>query len=148
MSNTKVIEILNKVLINDDDLKELLAEAAWGGGDPAIYDTWAEQDVEFPYVIITYNFPVGNHWAKKSGIFNVDIFTKGNSSVEAEKIKERIAELWDRKQFSSDESGPGIRPYLDVDGIIPEDTPEIVHWNMQFNIVFWRKAFIGHLTDT
>ena len=141
MSDTKVIEVLNKILINDDTLKGLLAD----DDGPAIYDTWGEQDTPFPYIIITYRFPVGNHWAKKSGVCNVDIFTKGNSSIEAENIKERVAELWDRQKFSSDESGPAIRPYLDVDGIIPEDTPEVVHWNMEFSVIWWRQAFIRQL---
>jgi len=145
---SKVIEVLNKVLIDDTTLKELLAEAAWGDGDPAIYDNWAEQDVALPYIVVRYNFPVGNHWAKKQGFADVDIFSKGNSSTEAENIKERVAELWDMQRFKSDESGPGIRPHLEIDGPIPEDTPGMVHWNMGFNIIFWRKSFIGQLTGT
>lgn len=142
MSDTKVIEVLNKVLINDVILKGLLAD----DDGPAIYDTWGDQNTPFPYIIITYSFPKGNHWAKKSGVCNVDIFTKGNSSIPAQTIKEKVEELWDRQLFSSDESGPAIRPYLEADGIIPEDTPEVVHWNMEFNIVYWRKAFISQLT--
>jgi len=142
---SKVIEVLNKVLIDNDPLKAMLASAIFDEDAPAIYDSWAEQDVKFPYIVITYRFPAGDHWAKKSGIANVDIFTKGNSSVEAENIKERVMKLWDRRRFESEESGPAIRVYSNSDGVIPEDTPNVVHWNIEFNVVFWRKAFISQL---
>lgn len=143
MSDTKVIEILNGILINDDELGAMLAENSFG--DPAIYDSWAEQDVKFNYMIITYRFPAGDHWAKKSGVCNVDIFTKGPSTIEAENIKEKVMELWDRKRFSSDESGPAIRLYSNVDGVIPEDSPSVCHWNVEFSVIFWRQKFISQL---
>ena len=142
---SKVIEVLNKVLIDDDLLKAMLASAIFDEDAPAIYDTWAEQDVKFPYMVVTYRFPTGNHWAKKSGIANVDIFTEGSSTIEAEKIKDRVMELWDRRRFVSEESGPAIRLYSNSDGVMPEDTPNVVHWNIEFNVVFWRKEFISQL---
>ena len=144
MSDTKVIEAINKVLINDSVLEGMLAKADFDKTVPAVYDSWAERDVEFPYIVNTYRFPGGDHWAKKSGNLNSDIFTRGNSSVEAENIKERVIELLDRRIFESDESGP-IRVYLNMDSIMPEDTPEVVHWNIEFNVVFWRKKFISQL---
>jgi len=142
---SRVIEVVNGILIDDPILKDMLAEADFDETVPAVYSDWAERDVKFPYLVVTYRFPAGDHWAKKSGIINVDIFTKGNSSIEAENIKNRVMELWDRKRFESDESGPAIRLYSNSDGVIPEDTPEVVHWNIEFNVVFWRKAFISQL---
>ena len=144
MSDTKVIEVINKIMINDSTLKGMLARADFDETAPAIYDIWAERDVKFPYIINTYRFPEGNHWAKKSGVLNSDIFTKGNSSIEAESIKDRVIFLLDRRIFESDESG-SIRVYLNMDGVMPEDTPEVVHWNIEFSVVFWRKKFISQL---
>lgn len=143
---SRVIEVVNGVLIDDPILKGMLAGADFDETVPAVYSDWAERDVKFPYVVNIYRFPIGNHWAKKSGILNSDIFTKGNSSIEAENIKGKIIELLDRKIFVSDESGP-IRVYLNIDSIIPEDTPGVCHWNIEFNVVFWRKKFINQLVS-
>lgn len=138
----KVITTINNVLIENEVLAEKLALTSWD--KPAIFDNWGEKDVKFNYIIASYQFYSGNHYAKSDSIFNADIFTKGPSTIEAEDIKNIIINLLDRQIFESDESGP-IRLYLNSDMIIPEDTHDVVHWNVEFRIVFWRKSFIMQL---
>jgi len=143
MSETKVIDVVNQALINDAELKAMVAKTTLD--EPAIYENWSERETVFPYVVLRWEFYEGNHWAKRDTILNVDIFTKGQSDIEAENIKTRVIEILDRQKFQSDESGQ-IRVYLGSDFPIIEDVPDVVHWNITFQVKFWRKHFIGHLT--
>jgi len=138
----KVITKVYEVWAEDDILKGMLTKNSFG--EPAISDRWVENSSVFPYICYRWEFGEGDHWAKRDCNLVVDLFDKGSSSVNAEDIRNRLIEITDRKQFESEESGP-IRLYLNSDVIVPEDDPEIVHWNIVFRVIFWRKAFISQL---
>jgi len=137
-----VIGTVNNVLIEDSSLASLLSQTSWG--KPAVYESWAERKAKYPYVVLSWRFTPGIHWARRDGYLAVDIFTKGSSSVEAENIRNRIIELLDKRLFSADESGQ-IRCYLNDDMVVSDEDPEVCHWNMEFNVIFWRKEFIENL---
>jgi len=134
----RVTEKIAKTLING---LSGLAKTSWGA--TAVYQSWAERESVFPYIVISCNFREGIHWAQRNGTLTIDIFTKGNSVIEAEGIRNDIAELLDRQLFDTDEGGR-IRCYFDNDGIIP-DEPEICHLTMDFTIKYWRNEFIINL---
>ncbi|MHA1302193.1 MAG: hypothetical protein ACTSPI_00635 [Candidatus Heimdallarchaeaceae archaeon] len=138
----KVISTINNILIEDSVLEAKLSKTSWGA--VAIYESWAERESKYPYVVLSWRFIPGDHWAKREGYLTCDIFTKGSSSIEAEDIKDRIVELLDKRLFSADESGK-IRCYLNNDMIIPDEEPDICHWNIEFSVIYWRKAFIESL---
>jgi hypothetical protein len=140
----KVITAIAQVWMNDDTLKELLSETPEGYA--SIHDRWVEPSSKFPYLCYRWEMNEGDHWAKRDNNLVVDIFDKGSSSINIENIRNRIIEITDRKQFESDESGP-IRLYLGGDVIVPEDDNEVVHWNITFRVIFWRKDFISKLID-
>jgi len=139
---TKTVEVINKIAINDPLLIAMVAKASWGAA--AIYDDWQEMENKYPCIVITWSTAEGNHWGRRDSLVDFDIFTQGNSGVIAEDIKDRIIELYDQQIFESDESGP-IRMYLGSDFKTPEDTPKIIHWNVQFKAIHWRKSFISQM---
>lgn len=139
----KVITAINLALINDSELGNLVGKNSFG--DVAIYDNWAEEEREFPYVVLSWAFDESYHWGRRKGLLEVDIFTRGSSSVEAENIRDRIVEILDRQKFESEQSGK-ISCYLADENIIP-DIPDVTHWKVRFDIYFWRKGFINKLLN-
>lgn len=133
-----VVTTINQVLINDGTLGAMLSKTTWNKS--AVYENWAEKEVKFPYVVVRWESVPGNHWAKRVSMLYVDIIGEGNSSIEVENIKNRIIGLLDMQRFESDESGQ-IRVYLGGDYNYPEDTPEVIHWNLDFEVIWWRKDF-------
>jgi len=137
----KVITTVNQALIDDAGLAALLSKNSFG--DSAVYESWAERESTFPYIVLHWNIYRTEHWAKKDGELDVDIFTPGPSTILAENIQTRVEEVLDRQLFESNESGP-IRVYLNNATIVP-DEEEVVHMIISFSILFWRKEFIQQL---
>jgi len=135
----RVTEKIAKTLING---LSGLAVTSWG--TMAVYQSWAERESVFPYIVLTWTFREGIHWGRRDGTLIIDIFTKGNSIIEAEGIRNDIVELLDRQIFDTDEGGR-VRCYFDNDGIIPDENPEVCHLSMDFTVRFWRKWFIEKL---
>lgn len=143
----KPIDAINQVLYNDSTLAGLLGKDSFGNS--AVYDSWGEQDREFPYIIITYSFNSSYHFGRREGHLIVDIFTRGADSRKAENIKDRVVILLDKQRLKSDSSGK-ISLYLTNEDVLPEpeDTSDIIHWKVRFDFYFWRKTFINNLVNT
>ena len=114
-------------------------------GMPAVFQTWAEPDTPFPYVVFRISDIA-------SGIGEADVYTlhywdyEGGHPGTAKAISWRIVELFDRQRLTHPDF-EAIRCNLDTRGLIPEDTSGIVHLAHQFSVIAWREKFIEKLLE-
>ena len=141
-----VITTIYNTLQQDEALGLLLANSSIDNTKKAIYDEWADWETNFPYMVLSFSFSEGNHWAKNETILNIDIFTMSNT-VLAEEIKELCILAIDRKIFTDQSDGAHIRVYYNRDGFIVEPDDNITHWNLEFSLHHWRNNFIKHLEN-
>lgn len=139
-----VITTLYTTLESDERIGALLGQSTIDPTKKAIYDEWADNYTNFPYMVLSFSFTSGDHWGKNITTLNIDIFTEGDT-VKAEDIKEACIFAIDRKTVQDPHDGAYIRCYYDTDAIISEPTPNITHWNMVFTLHHWRNEFIRHL---
>ena len=131
-------------LATDEALQALLAVSTINPDKPAIYEIWAPQDTPMPYINLSYSTSEANHWAKRNTAFYVDIFSD-QDSTQAEAIKNRVLKILDRQRIQL-ENDHKARVYSDRDGMVTEPAPGVVHWEMTFSLIYWRKTFIEHLS--
>lgn len=134
-------------LASDSVLTAMLAEKPREIGiGPAIYETWAPQNAEMPYINLSFSFSPGQDLAKRTGMLLVDIFTDGYDTRTTEAIQRRIIELLDIQIINDAEDGP-IRLYLANENEIPEPEESISHWNVSFTVIYFRKSFLAQFEN-
>lgn len=140
-----VINVIYGLLSKDDDLTSMLSKSVISGAEdkPAIYDTYPGQEAAMPYVLCDWYFPPSNnHWAQVNATLNVNVYVDNADTVTAEKIKERIAIILSWRMVRTETEG-NIRIYPgNSDGIIPDEEPHVIHWNIDFEVKFWRQRLI------
>jgi hypothetical protein len=142
-----IITAIYNHLVNDTRLDSLLTRSSLDPTKPAIYDEWATNETNLPYLCLS--FSLGNseiHFAKQETLLNIDIFTETNSIL-AEDIKEACIFALDRQTIIDDSDGAFIRCYYNRDGQITEPADGITHWNIEISLHHWRNSFIQHLID-
>ena len=128
----------------DERLRELLAQSSINPSKKAIYEELAESETTFPYMVLSFSFGLGDHYAKNESILNIDIFSYSNS-VQAEDIKEACIFALDRQTIVDTTDGAYIRCYYNRDGIIVEPTENVTHWNLEIALHHWRNGLINKL---
>lgn len=141
--------VIYDLLANNQELKARLANSFIAGaeGSPAIYDRWPANDAEMPYIVHSWRFPPGDTWGQVSAQLQLDIFTSNGDTLEAEEIKEICvrALAWE-KMITPNEGHISI--YLGgFDEELPEPEPEIVHWQVDFLVKYWRQQLIAAVTQ-
>lgn len=134
-------------LANDPALNNLLARSNIEGMEeaPAIYERWAAEGTPFPFINLIWTFGESSaHWVKREGVLTVDIFTGGADSTQNEAIQRRIVELLDHEQTIDPEDGR-IETYYQGELDTPEDTPNVIHWSLDFRVDHWRESFINYI---
>ena len=136
-------DTIYQLLANDPNLAAMLAEKPDEmGGGPAIYEQWAAPDTDMPYINLTYSFGPGEGLFKRQGSLDVDIFVRGNDSVQIERIANQVVNILDIQQPRDPDDGP-FRIYLEGEAEIPEDDATVIHWNLTFDLYTWRVRFIS-----
>ena len=139
-------DTIYKILSEDTSLAAMLAEKPDEmGGGPAIYERWAAPGTAMPYVNLTYSFEPSEGLFKRKGTLDVDIFARGNDTVQIERIANQIVLLLDICHPTDPDDGP-IRVYLNSEDEIPEDDETVIHWNLNFDLFTWRARFIAEFT--
>lgn len=136
-----IITAIHDKLSSYEPLTSLLAKI---DDQPAIYDRWAVPNAPMPRINFRLSSAAGNHWARRDSTLYVDIWAPGPSSTTAENIRNQVIAALDRQRLQ----GTGFdaaRLALESDGIVEEDNPSIVHWNIQFSLRYWRTSFIAQL---
>jgi hypothetical protein len=89
---------------------------------------------------LTYNTVEADHWGKRDTTLLVDIFTNSDSTV-TEAIKNRVITILDRQKLTL-EGDHIARIHSDNEMQILEDTSLVLHWEIEFSILYWRKNWI------
>lgn len=131
--------IYNKV-INDDDLTLLLASDPITNA-PAIYETWAHESAQMPYIVQTHEHRQGNHFAKVDALAIFDIFTD-EGTINAEVIRNELLKVFDQESIEVENEGAARFYYNRDQEITGEPEAEIVHWQIVFDVQYWRKNWI------
>lgn len=137
-----VVGTIRNTLIADTELAALLAKTP--DGSPAVYRNWVATSAR-PYISLIYQTMRSSHYARRRGPLDIDIFTDGPSTVRAEQIRDRVVFLLDRTILLSMSAPDLLRLYLNTDGEVPTQRPEIAHWNVQLEVHYWRQAFVEEL---
>ncbi|MGN7485353.1 hypothetical protein ACTHPB_27925 [Priestia megaterium] len=141
-----VITTLFNTLSGDLDLRALLAAHSLAPDFPAIYDRWATEDIPMPYIVLSYGFEAGDVTSKMDSSVVMDIFTAGNSTIMAENIRDRLREMLDHNIIFSEGEGP-IRTHYLRDGNIQEPEDDVVHWMIEFRVIYWDASLINAINQ-
>jgi hypothetical protein len=142
-------EIYN-ILVNNADLNSRLARSNIKGLEalPAIYDSWPDENAKMPYMVLSWRFPQGaNHWAQVAALVDIDIFTNEQDTQEAEAIKDICLEALAWQRIRTETEGIISIYWGGTDGELQEPEPQIVHWNVNFLVKFWRQKMIAAITN-
>ncbi len=124
---------LYTTLTADDTLKTAM------GGSVRLYPVWAVPDAEFPYLVHRIDMRAGEIFPERIGTYLLDIWSNSPSASEILAIRKRIIELLDELQFNTTEV-KNVKVKLETDGFIGEDTSDIWHYAMMFNLSLWRQS--------
>ena len=124
---------LYTILTADDTLKTAM------GGSVSLYPVWAVPDAEFPYLVHRIDMRAGDIFPERIGTYLLDIWSDSPSASEILAIRKCLVELLDELEFNTTEV-KNVKVKLETDGFIPEDTPDIWHYAMQFNLSLWRQS--------
>lgn len=141
-----VISTLFNILSSDSDLRALLATHSLAPDYPAIYDRWALEDVPTPYMVLSYGFAAGDTPTKSDSSVIMDIFTAGSSTIMAETIRDRLRAMLDYNVFFSEGEGH-IRTHYLRDGNVPEPEDDVVHWMIEFQVIYWDAGLINAINQ-
>lgn len=141
-----VITTFFNILSSDKSIRGLLAAHNIAPNYPAIYDRWAIEDIPMPYMVLSYSFQTGDVPTKNDGSLLIDIFTAGNSSIVAESIRDRLIEILEYNTFFSEGEGT-VRTHYLRDGNVPEPEDDVVHWMIEFRVIFWDASIINAINQ-
>lgn len=141
-------EIYN-LLAADNTLNGMLARSVIRGAEdlPAVYDTWPGDNAKMPYIICSWRFPEGAHWAQVAANLDLDIYTNSGDTTEAETIKNQCLKVLVWQRIQNDTEGHISVYFGGNDEELPEPEPEITHWNVNFLVKFWRQGLIAAVTN-
>lgn len=131
-------------LTADDELAQLLASDPLTNA-PAIYEQWANEATSMPYIVQTHESRQGFHFARIDALVFFDIFTD-QGTINAEVIRNRILKLLDMLSIEV-ENGNTARFYYNRDQNIGDPETQIVHWQLVFDVAYWRKNWIEYSND-
>jgi hypothetical protein len=137
-----IVTAIYRELTADPELITLLATDPLTSA-PAVYETWAHEMAAMPYIVQTHEQRQGNHFAKTDALAIFDIFTD-QGTINAEVIRNELLKVFDYNSIEV-ENGNQARFYYNRDQEITGD-PEanIVHWQIVFDVSYWRKNWITY----
>lgn len=124
-----VLAYFNTVLSNDAVLKSLLSDY---GGEPAIAFKNAPEDMVMPYMVTSSASNVAeDNYITDRMLYNVDIYVDNNDIVTADAISKRVIELLSNTRLPAN---VGTTVWKELEIILPEDDPSIIHYHLQFGL--------------
>lgn len=136
-----VITTMFNILSSDQDLRSLLGRHSLAPDYAAIYDRWVIEDAPMPYIVLSWGFQVGDTPTKMDSSIVMDIFTNGSSTIMAETIRDRLRALLDENVFFSEGEGT-VRTHYLRDGNVQEPEDDVVHWMIEFRVIYWDASLI------
>jgi len=129
-----LITYVYNLLTNDAPLKEIM-------GDPIrLALTWAPPDFSFPYLVhrIDIRKEPGTHVIRKAAYY-LDIWSDSPNADEILLIRERLIQVLDELNFSTDDVSQAHIEILS-DGFIPESEQDIWHYATMWDLIFRRDS--------
>ncbi len=126
-----LLTYIYNLLTNDATLKSNM------GGQVRLYLSWAKANAVFPYLVDRIYIRASEPFPLRDATFYLDIWSDSPNATESLAIRKRIVELIDELEFRTTEVFVE-KIQLQTDGPIPEDSEDIWHYAMQFNIRFYR----------
>lgn len=115
------------------------------GGAVRLFPVWAPPDSEFPYLVHRLDITPLADWSPQSqNTYLLDIWSYSPSMKETLDIRERVMQLLDGWQSSTDETSE-FWLWKQTDGFVAEDVQDIWHYSCQFNMKHTNDAQIGAL---
>lgn len=140
-----IITAIYNHLTADPDLALLLAKDPLTEA-PAIYEQWAHDQAAMPFIVQSHEMRQGNHFAKTDALAIFDIFTD-RGTINAEVIRNRIIDLLDQLAIEVENENTA-RFYYNRDQNIGDPEPDIAHWQLVFDVAYWRKNWISYNEET
>ena len=112
--------------------------------DRRVYDTWADKDSEMPYITFRLENNYDPDGLIARGTLYIDIWDYSQTQQRMLEIRGHILRLFDRQKVSLD----GIRCarfFLQTSGNIAEETQNIWHHALQFNVRYDRKVELQNI---
>jgi hypothetical protein len=149
-----IVSAINEVyslLSSSQELISKLAKSSLTGPSgeqlPAIYDSWPGDNATMPYILLSWQLPEGIHWGQVRASLDIDVFDNTADSTKAEAIKDICLQLLHYEVIKTEEDGD-IRVYFGGnDAQILEPELEVVHWNINFMVKYWRQKLIAAVTN-
>ena len=131
-------------LLNTSKITNLIAEYSYTAilKVPAIYNLWAKQDSEFPYIVYRLESIEGNHWDKNTRYAYIDVwdYQEGGSTVTVDSIAREIKNVLHMLKTSDSDWG-AMQVRFDNDGYVQEDEDYIIHYASRYRIRAWDVNF-------
>ena len=129
-----LITYVYNLLTTDDTLKAAM------GGTVRLYLTWAQTDCAFPYLVhrIDIRKEPGTHVIRKAAYY-LDIWSDSPNADEILLIRERLIQVLDELNFSTDDVSQAHIEILS-DGFIPETEQGIYHYATMWDLIFRRDS--------
>lgn len=110
------------------------------GGTVYCYYSKANADASLPYLVhrLSIRAMPGTH-VVQNGTYYLDIWSDSDDSAEITNIRERLVQLLDQLDFSTDDVGLAHMELLSDDDV-PSDEQGIWHYAMIFELVFRRDS--------
>ncbi len=113
------------------------------GGTVRCFLTWADVDAQFPYLVHRIDMANVADWSpQRRCTYYLDIWSDSPNASETLAIRKQVMSLLDNLDSSVDETSEFFM-WIQTDGFIPESTPNIWHYTMQFNLTYLRDEQIG-----
>lgn len=141
---SQAIASIYNILAADPEIDRELSRSIYDKTltQPAIYENWPGEHATIPYIILQWAFPQGGHWAKVNASLSIHIFVDNMDTLKIDRLRDRITFLLDWEQISQAETGGLIRVYKGAnDTPAGTETPSVIHWLIDFDVVYYRNNF-------
>jgi len=132
-----LLTAIYNLLTADDILKSRM------GGSVRLYPVWAVPDAVFPYLVHRLDMrPLADYSPQSKSTYLLDIWSHSPSMKETLDIRERLMELLDGLDSSTDETSE-FWLWKQGDGFVPETSENIYHYACQFSLKHTNDAQVG-----
>jgi hypothetical protein len=129
-----VQKILFQTLGDCADVTAELAASEINPAAPAIYDNWAQEWSEYPFIVCGFSTEYSQPY-KSITRLELDLYTERDQQ-RANMIMQRVIGCLNNKKLF-DETGAYYRFYYEGDGEVLTVDETITNWNAAFTLVCW-----------
>lgn len=142
-------QIVYDRLTTNEEIRSLLATSEIDSDKPAIYETWSPNRENMPYVNLTWSFAGDSTDTYQiNATLDTDIYADDADPKTTETIHEVIERIILGEMATVPHPDLGTVRFFPSQGgagNIPEDEPNIVRYNAQYEAIFYNVSVISTL---